>query len=53
MFLEIARFWASIATFNETLGRYEILGVIGPDEYHTRHSGPRHRRAWTTTPTPT
>jgi len=35
MFLEIARFWASIATCNETLGRYEILGVAGPDEFHT------------------
>ncbi|TAK83733.1 MAG: glycoside hydrolase family 65 protein [Betaproteobacteria bacterium] len=35
MFLEIARFWASIATCNETLGRYEILGVVGPDEFHT------------------
>ena len=35
MFLEIARFWASIATYNESLGRYEILGVIGPDEFQT------------------
>lgn len=34
MLLEIARFWASIATYNEQLGRYEILGVMGPDEYH-------------------
>jgi alpha,alpha-trehalase len=39
MFLEIAKFWASIARFNETLGRYEILGVVGPDEYHTRIPG--------------
>ena len=35
MFLEIARFWASFATWNERLGRYEILGVVGPDEFHT------------------
>ena len=35
MFLEIARFWASIATYNDKLGRYEILGVIGPDEFQT------------------
>jgi len=35
--LEIARFWASIATFNEDLGRYEILGIVGPDEYHTAY----------------
>jgi len=32
--LEIARFWASIATYNRALDRYEILGVMGPDEYH-------------------
>ncbi len=25
---------AAITTFNEQLGRYEILGVMGPDEYH-------------------
>jgi alpha,alpha-trehalase len=35
MFLEIARFWASIATYNDKLGRYEIRGVIGPDEFQT------------------
>jgi alpha,alpha-trehalase len=34
MVLEIARFWAGIATFNSELDRYEILGVMGPDEYH-------------------
>jgi alpha,alpha-trehalase len=34
MILEIARFWASIATYNQSLDRYEILGVMGPDEYH-------------------
>jgi len=39
MFLEIARFWASAARFNDQLGRYEILGVVGPDEYHTRTPG--------------
>ncbi len=37
MILEIARFWASIATYNRTLDRYEILGVMGPDEYHDRY----------------
>jgi alpha,alpha-trehalase len=35
MFLEIARFWGSFATYNEKHGRYEILGVVGPDEFHT------------------
>ena len=34
MVLEIARFWASIATWNPSRERYEILGVMGPDEYH-------------------
>jgi len=34
MMLEIARFWASIAQYNSELDRYEILGVMGPDEYH-------------------
>lgn len=37
MILEIARFWASIATHNPTLDRYEILRVVGPDEYHDRY----------------
>ncbi|MCF7985126.1 MAG: glycoside hydrolase family 65 protein [Thiohalocapsa sp.] len=35
MLLEIARFWASIATHNQALERYEIRGVVGPDEFHT------------------
>ncbi len=34
MILEIARFWASMAEENENTGRYEIHGVMGPDEYH-------------------
>jgi len=37
MLLEIARFWASIATYNAELDRYEILRVMGPDEYHDRY----------------
>ena len=32
--LEIARFWSSIATFDEARGRYVIRGVMGPDEFH-------------------
>jgi len=32
--LEIARFWASITIYNEALDRFEIHGVMGPDEYH-------------------
>jgi alpha,alpha-trehalase len=34
MLVEIARFWASLTTWNEEQERYEILGVMGPDEYH-------------------
>ncbi len=34
MILEIARFWASLASWNKECDRYEILGVMGPDEYH-------------------
>jgi len=34
MILEIARFWASLASWNEEHARFEILGVMGPDEYH-------------------
>ncbi len=34
---ELAKFWASIACYNDERGRFEIHGVIGPDEYHTRY----------------
>ena len=34
LILEIARFWSSMATFDEARGRYEIRGVMGPDEFH-------------------
>jgi alpha,alpha-trehalase len=34
LLIEIARFWASIATYNPDDDRYEITGVVGPDEYH-------------------
>jgi trehalose/maltose hydrolase-like predicted phosphorylase/beta-phosphoglucomutase-like phosphatase (HAD superfamily) len=34
LLIEIARLLASLATFNANLERYEILGVMGPDEYH-------------------
>ncbi|HEY2130354.1 MAG TPA: HAD-IA family hydrolase [Streptosporangiaceae bacterium] len=39
MLIEIARFWASLATYNPQLDRYEILGVMGPDEYHDAYPG--------------
>lgn len=37
MIVEIARFFASIATFNTERQRYEIRNVVGPDEYHTAY----------------
>ncbi|MEX2566025.1 MAG: glycoside hydrolase family 65 protein [Cyclobacteriaceae bacterium] len=37
MFLSIAVFWESMCTYNKEKDRYEILGVVGPDEYHTSY----------------
>ncbi len=34
MILDIASFWSSIALFNPDRERYEIHGVMGPDEFH-------------------
>lgn len=34
MMMEIARFLASLCSYNAALDRYEILRVMGPDEYH-------------------
>jgi len=39
MLLEIARFWASVTIHNPAIDRYEIKGVMGPDEYHTAYPG--------------
>lgn len=39
MMFEIARFWASIATFSPDTGRYHIEGVMGPDEFHEELPG--------------
>jgi trehalose/maltose hydrolase-like predicted phosphorylase len=39
MMLEIARFWGSIARFNRDRMRYEIHGVMGPDEFHEKYPG--------------
>jgi trehalose/maltose hydrolase-like predicted phosphorylase len=41
MMLEIARFWASIAHFNTERERYEIHGVMGPDEFHEKYPDAR------------
>ncbi|MGV9713358.1 trehalose-phosphatase [Gordonia sp. NPDC003424] len=34
LLVEIARFWASLATYDAARDRYAIRGVIGPDEFH-------------------
>jgi trehalose/maltose hydrolase-like predicted phosphorylase len=39
MLLEIARFFATFAVKNEGSGRFEIRGVVGPDEFHTKYPG--------------
>jgi len=39
MLLEIARFFAHLATYDRTLDRYVIRGVVGPDEFHTAYPG--------------
>ena len=37
MMLDIARFWSSIAHHNSERDRYEIHGVMGPDEFHEKY----------------
>ena len=37
MFIEICRFWASMAYFDESTGRYSIKNVMGPDEFHEKY----------------
>jgi trehalose/maltose hydrolase-like predicted phosphorylase len=37
MMLEIARFWSSMTHFNPERQRYEIHGVMGPDEFHEKY----------------
>jgi trehalose/maltose hydrolase-like predicted phosphorylase/beta-phosphoglucomutase-like phosphatase (HAD superfamily) len=39
LLIEIARFWASISTYDGEQDRYEISGVMGPDEYHEGYPG--------------
>ena len=41
LILEVARLWSSLATFDAGRGRYEIHGVIGPDEFHEGYPGSR------------
>jgi alpha,alpha-trehalase len=34
MLIEISRFWASLADYERIADKYEIVGVMGPDEFH-------------------
>ena len=37
--LEVARFFAHLAAYDRSTDRYEIRGVMGPDEYHDAYPG--------------
>ena len=37
--VEIARLFSSLATYEPARERYDILGVLGPDEYHDAYPG--------------
>ena len=37
MMIDIARFWASMVHYNPERDRYEIHGVMGPDEFHEQY----------------
>lgn len=39
LILEICKFFSSLTSFNEERQRFEIKGVVGPDEYHTTYPG--------------
>lgn len=39
LMVEVARFFASLATWNDQTERYEIHQVMGPDEYHDAYPG--------------
>ncbi|WP_409332758.1 glycoside hydrolase family 65 protein [Trujillonella humicola] len=34
MIVEVAAFWADLATYDRVDDRYDLCGVMGPDEYH-------------------
>ena len=37
LMFEISRFWSSLASYDADADRYDIVGVMGPDEYHERY----------------
>lgn len=34
LIIEIARFFSSLTTYDKATGRYDISGIMGPDEFH-------------------
>lgn len=38
LLFEICRFWASKSKLNRVTGRYEIIKVMGPDEFHEKYA---------------
>ena len=47
--IEVARFFAGLAEYDQGRDRYVIRAVVGPDEYHTGYPG-REPPGSTTTP---
>lgn len=41
--LEVARFFASMASYDRAQDRYVIRGVVGPDEFHTGYPDSREK----------
>jgi trehalose/maltose hydrolase-like predicted phosphorylase len=39
LILNTALFWSDIMEYNEDMEKFEIKGVMGPDEYHTNYPG--------------
>ncbi|NES13169.1 glycoside hydrolase family 65 protein [Micromonospora sp. PPF5-17] len=39
LLIATARFWAGLATYDPSDDRYDIRGVLGPDEYHDGYPG--------------
>lgn len=39
LLIEVARLFTSLATYDASENRYDIIGVMGPDEYHDGYAG--------------
>jgi len=43
LIIEITRYIADLAVFDEADGRFHIRGIVGPDEYHTAYPDAPHK----------